>query len=302
MTDQQTATPPPGEGANPATPAAPPATTEAAGAGSGRGLFRQAALERLSVREALDNALRITSAPTWVALGACALALGAALVWAIVGQAPTTVSAVGILLPAAGVVEVNSTATGVVSNVSLGVGVQVAAGQEVATVIGPDGKPSAVDSAVAGTIDEQFVSQGSFVGVGTPIAELLPSSSPMSAVMFVSAAAGKVIHVGMPVNVSPSTAPASQYGTIKGTVSFVSPLPVTQQKIVSLVGQRQGLVSLAAKLGAPLEVIVSLERNGSTASGYQWTSGSGPNFAITPGTILGGSVLVASQAPIKSAF
>ncbi|MDA8297033.1 MAG: HlyD family efflux transporter periplasmic adaptor subunit [Actinomycetota bacterium] len=279
-----------------------PAPSAPVGGPGGAGLFRQQALQKLSVREALDSALRITSGPLWVALAACLLAVGAALAWAIAGQAPTTVSAVGVLLPSAGVIEVHSTATGVVSNMAVGVGVQVAAGQEIATVIGPNGKAMDVDSAVAGTIDEQFVSQGSFVGIGTPIAELLPSDSPLSGVMFVSGAAGKVVQVGMRVDVSPSTAPASQYGTIKGIVNFVSPLPVTQQNVVSLVGERQGLVGLVSKLGTALEVDVTLERNPNTASGYEWSSGSGPDFPITPGTILSGSVRVASEAPIKSAF
>lgn len=265
-------------------------------------LFRSKALERLSVGDSLDSALRVTSRPLWLALATCAIALSAALVWAIFGSAPTTVQAEGVLLPAAGVVEVDSTAAGTVTALDVGVGVQVAAGEEVAEVTTLAGTVVPVDADVSGTVDEQFVSQGSFVGSGTPVAELLPAGSPMSGVMFVNAAAGKVVTVGMKVNISPSTAPAAQYGAIKGTVSFVSPLPVTDAQVQSLVGPRQGLINLASALGAPLEIVVTLQRDLSTPSGYAWTSGNGPNFPVTPGTILSGTVRVSKQRPIQTAF
>ena len=55
----------------------------------------------------------------------------------------------------------------------------------------------------------------------------------------------------------------------------------------------------ATRLGAPLEVVISLKRNPESPSGYAWTSGNGPDFPITPGTILSGSILVANQKPIS---
>jgi HlyD family secretion protein len=131
---------------------------------------------------------------------------------------------------------------------------------------------------------------------------MLPLGSPMSALMFVGAGEGKALRIGMRADISPSTAPSSQYGSMSGVVTYISPLPLTQQRVVSLLGDRPGLVSSVARLGAPLEVAVTLQRNPSTPSGFAWTSGTGPGFQVTPGTLLTGSVTVSQQSPASIAF
>ena len=55
-------------------------------------LFRKAALERLSSPEQLDQLMQITNSKGWVALIALAAILVAALLWAIFGRIPTSVS------------------------------------------------------------------------------------------------------------------------------------------------------------------------------------------------------------------
>ncbi len=281
-----------------------------AGAGSGTeggppgraGMFRQQALQGLSARDTLENLLTITSARLWIALTACAVAIAAAVIWSIAGSAPTSVSGIGIILPASGVVEATALSRGTITDLPIVTGIQVAEGQSLALLQSPAGRTSEVDAPISGTIDEVYVTPGTSVGPGTPIAEMLPLGSPMSALMFVGAGAGKALRVGMRADISPSTASSSQYGTITGVVTDISPLPITQQRLVALLGQRPGLISNIAALGAPLEVTVSLQRNPNTPSGYAWTSGTGPGFDVTPGTLLSGSVLVSEQSPASIAF
>jgi multidrug efflux pump subunit AcrA (membrane-fusion protein) len=259
-------------------------------------MFRQQALTRMSARDTLENLLTITTPRLWLALAACVVAIFAAVIWAVTGTAPTTVNGFGIVLPASGVVNVTALAPGTVTSLPIVTGIQVAQG------LNTQGGATPVDAPVPGTIDQIYVTPGSFVGPGTPVAEMLPLGSPMSALMFVGAAEGKALRVGMSADISPSTAPSSQYGSIRGVVTYVSPLPLTQQRLVTLLGDRPGLVSTVAQLGAPLEVAVTLLRDSGTPSGFAWTSGSGPGFDVTPGTLLTGSVLVSQQSPASIAF
>lgn len=264
-------------------------------------MFRQQALARRSARDTLENLLTITTPRLWLALAACLVAVSAAVIWAVTGSAPTTVNGFGIVLPASGVVNVTALDPGTVTSLPIVTGIQVAQGQTVA-VLSTRGGTTEVDAPVPGTIDQIYVTPGSFVGPGTPVAEMLPLGSPMSALMFVGAGEGKALRVGMAADISPSTAPSSQYGSIRGVVTYISPLPLTQQRLVTLLGDRPGLVATVAQLGAPLEVAVTLLRDSGTPSGFAWTSGSGPGFDVTPGTLLTGSVLVSQQSPASIAF
>src|SRR4051812_28031989 len=58
-------------------------------------LFRQAALDRLSVSEALDTLMTVTGPRSWIALAAIGLLLAAALAWAIGGRLRVDVAADG---------------------------------------------------------------------------------------------------------------------------------------------------------------------------------------------------------------
>ncbi len=270
--------------------------------GGGGGLFRKQARARLEAAEKLDTMLAITSPRLWIILATCIVLIAAGAVWTFLGTAQATVPATGILLPSQGVLDISSSVPGIVSSLPYGVGVQVAAQESIATVTDANGKQFSVNTQVDGTIVAQFVVPGTYVGAGVPIAEIFPANSPISGIMFVSATAGKSIAVGMQADVSPSTAPSAQYGTIVGTVASVSPLPLASNALEQLVGNRPGLLSQVGKLGSVLEVLVTMERDTSTLSGYKWTSGAGPPYPITPGTLLSGQVILASIHPSSIAF
>jgi HlyD family secretion protein len=177
----------------------------------------------------------------------------------------------------------------------------VAAGDPVASVRTADGRQVSVPAPVGGLVDQLYVSTGTFVTTTEPVLEMLPGQRA-AALMFVPVSQGKVIQPGMHANVSPSTAPAAQYGSIKGVVVFVSPLPLTVLRLSLLLGDRPNLLSAIQEAGPSLEVVVALDHDPATPSGYQWTSGIGPPFRITPGTLLTGTVTVSTQHPADVAF
>ena len=98
-------------------------------------IFRKAALERLSSPEQLDRLVTITSPKTWVALLMVGAILVAAIVWSIQGTLPTFVQGNGILISSGGrVANVQATANGIVTEMTVRIGDAVEIGQIVANI------------------------------------------------------------------------------------------------------------------------------------------------------------------------
>lgn len=101
-------------------------------------IFRQVALERLSSPDQLDEALRVTSAHTWLALAGIFVLLGATSIWAWKGSIATTVNGQGIVIRRGGVYNVSSQGAGMVTEVNVQVGDIVGEHQVVARIAQPE--------------------------------------------------------------------------------------------------------------------------------------------------------------------
>jgi HlyD family secretion protein len=102
------------------------------------GIFREAALERLSAPERLDQGLRIVGRPTWVALLALAVLVVGGLIWSVVLRVPVTVPGQGILLSPGGLLDVTADNPGRLLSFSVAVGDKVKAGTAVARLDQPE--------------------------------------------------------------------------------------------------------------------------------------------------------------------
>jgi HlyD family secretion protein len=100
-------------------------------------IFRQAALDRLSSPEQLDQLVQVTTPKGWIALIAACSVLLAATVWSVMGRIPTTISGGGILIKSGGIYDIDVLAMGVVSSIDVAVGDEVEAGQVIALVAQP---------------------------------------------------------------------------------------------------------------------------------------------------------------------
>lgn len=116
-------------------------------------------------------------------------------------------------------------------------------------------------------------------------------------VLYIPSQDGKKIKVGMEALVAPSTVKPQDFGFIKGTVTYVSDFPVTQQGMLTSVKNGQLVQSLLG-MGAPFEVHVKFERDPDSFSGFEWTSANGPDVQINEGTSCMGKVTVKSEPPI----
>lgn len=97
-------------------------------------IYRQTALDRMANPERLDASLALVPRPSWILLGAFAVALMAALAWATLARAPVTVAASGILINRAGLAEIAAAQDGRIQTMLVIPGDAVRIGQPIATI------------------------------------------------------------------------------------------------------------------------------------------------------------------------
>jgi HlyD family secretion protein len=161
-------------------------------------------------------------------------------------------------------------------------------------------KNTNITSPHTGEVIELLTSSGIVVGAGSPLFKIKSNTSSegnLRGVLYVPAQEGKKITVGMQALVVPSTVKPQEHGYIKATVKRVSEFPVTQQGMMASM-QNDQLVNSMLRLGAPFEVVVEIERNAETPSGFSWTSAEGPDISINTGTSCLGKITVNEEAPI----
>src|SRR3954453_18303726 len=118
-------------------------------------LFRQAALERLSSPERLDELMEVATPRTWLALLGLSGMLVAALLWGVFGSVPMLIHADGILIREGSVRTVDAPIAGEVQAVDVRAGDAVEAGQAVARIVEIEGgRATAVTSPYAGRVLE----------------------------------------------------------------------------------------------------------------------------------------------------
>lgn len=153
-----------------------------------------------------------------------------------------------------------------------------------------------VTATEAGEVVSVEVRVGDVLAAGAPIARIDGEGGALQVIGFFEAADGKKIAPGMDVAVSPSTAERALWGTINATVKRVSEFPETLASVNNLLANEQ-LAEQIFSSGPPILVEVELRTNANTPSGLDWSSGDGPPYRITHGTMSAVSVVVRREAP-----
>jgi HlyD family secretion protein len=166
-------------------------------------------------------------------------------------------------------------------------------------------RDSEVRTLHSGRVIALAVASGQVVSAGTRIAILETDNrgkaSVLTSVSFFPVGDGKRIRPGMPVQVTPDSVERQRYGGIVGKVTSVSGLPVTKASAALLVGSSEVVEALLS--GGPyIQVVSELETDAVAASGYKWSSSSGPGLPITPGTVGSTRVTIEGRAPITYLF
>lgn len=268
-------------------------------------IFRREALEHLASSDQLDAPIEITTPKTWVATWALVLFLLVVAAWSVLGRLPLTVQGPGIFLDAP-LKPIPSMAAGQVLEILIKPGDRIREGEIVARLQSVSQFPQTARIDIAapftGTVSHLEVRPGQVVQVGDSLASLSASDSDMKAILYLPVDQGKRVRPGMEARISPSTADESEYGYVLGRVLTVASYPSDQNDMMSVLGNAD-LVKFFVGDGsiyqtAPIKVEVGLERDLSTASGYVWSSGKGPNFGLGPGTVCRANIVVDSNRPI----
>jgi HlyD family secretion protein len=147
-----------------------------------------------------------------------------------------------------------------------------------------------------------MVMEYDYIEEGTTIATMEHLDKPLVSVLFVSDEEAKKIEPGMDVQVSPSIVKKEENGFIRGKVIHVSNYPTTRQQMTSMFGNEQMTNYFMAGNVIPLIIIVKLDSDPVSKSGYKWSSGKEPDFKITSGTICNASIIITQMHPISVIF
>ena len=159
---------------------------------------------------------------------------------------------------------------------------------------------SQVVSKYAGEVVEIAINVGQMVQTGQRLGsmDVTDDSSTLVGMTYFPVEAGKKIEHGMKIQVALDQVERQRFGSILGTVTAVSTFLVTKEGVVSRIGNVEVAHALIAQGRPAIEVVAALEEDISTFSGYKWSSSTGPDLHMTPGTTMTGRVVVEQRAPI----
>ena len=100
----------------------------------------------------------------------------------------------------------------------------------------------------------------------------------------------------MPVRIALATVKREEWGTLLGEVTSISAFPSSPQGMAAVL-QNPLLVQSFGGQTPPFEARIELSR-AETPSGYAWSSGPGPELALSSGTTLRADVAVRQDAPV----
>ncbi len=156
-----------------------------------------------------------------------------------------------------------------------------------------------IRSEFAGRVMEVLATPGQVLAPGTAVLSLQieDPDSTLTSISYFPIADGKKIQPGMRIQVTPDTVERQRFGGILSTVTKVSPLPVTREGALSVIGNPDVVQSLMSS-GAYIEVMARLETDPATFSGYRWSSSRGPNLKMSSGLTHLSRVTIEGRAPI----
>lgn len=149
-----------------------------------------------------------------------------------------------------------------------------------------------------GVVTALSVQNLQIIGAGTEILKLKPLDvDDMIVVFFVPLTDAKKFQPGMEVRLTPSTVNEQEFGHMNGKIISVASSLASTQEMRDRLGDDL-MVSGLQQQGPSLEVIVTINRDANTVSGYEWSNKKGAEIFIGDGTVMNANVITDSKAPI----
>ena len=262
--------------------------------------FRQKAMAKLQSPEALDIPMRFARPQGWLVLAVLAVVVLAGGVWAVTGSLPRKIAAQGILTRLEGSFTLQSPVSGQIASVFVAQGGTFPNGTPMLAVKTANNL-EVVRTVSAGRATAVLAKVGQVVSAGTPLAvieRIDDSADRLVAVLYAPGASAPTIPVGSAVDLVVQSVSSQQFGVLRGKVSGVGQFPESRQQVSEFLGDDQ----LGARFtggGQPLKIIVDLQPASNTASGYTWSSKTGPPYRIDSRTLVTGAIHLSSVRPIN---
>ncbi|MDJ0799204.1 MAG: NHLP bacteriocin system secretion protein [Calothrix sp. MO_167.B12] len=159
---------------------------------------------------------------------------------------------------------------------------------------------SIIKSPHSGCIVEITATKGQYLNPGTRLGTLQTpgTATEMMSVTYFAVEDGKKIRPGMEILITPDTIKRTRFGGIVGKITEVTPFPITSEGANSVVGNPEVVQKIMGEGGGKIEATAQMQLDSETASGYKWSSSSGPQLEISPGTTTTVRVTVEQRKPI----
>lgn len=157
-----------------------------------------------------------------------------------------------------------------------------------------------INSNCTGTVVGIYTQVGQTISQGTQILKVKQDNQvdeKSFILCYVPLADAKKIEVNMKVIATPSTVDEQEYGHMMGKVISVGEYCSNTQEMVSKLGD-EALVNSFQSSGPVIEVIVSLDIDETTMSGYAWSNKKGNDVILTENTFINLKIITAEKAPI----
>lgn len=260
--------------------------------------FRKKALAKLNQRDELDVPAELTRPRTWIALAVVAVLVVAGGIWAMTAELPRKVAASGILTHTEGSFSLQSPVSGQITGVFVNQGDTFPVDAPIFSVeVG--NRVEVVKAITGGRITAMLGKIGQVISAGSELAvveRIDGKDDQLVAVLYVPATDAGQVRKDSQVDLVVHSAPAQEYGVLHGVVQSISQFAESQQQITEFLGDEQLGKQFSAK-GQPLKVVVRL-LPGQTASGYQWSTRSGPPYRIDSRTLVEGALHLPPIKPI----
>jgi len=159
---------------------------------------------------------------------------------------------------------------------------------------------SIVKAPVSGVIQEVRVGRGGVTSVGAVLVTIGSGvADNVEMLVLLSSERRKRVAVGMEAFVMPDGTKREEFGSMRGRVVDVSESEMSHEHIEQILQNAQLTKRLVGDDASALVARVELVPSKTNSSGYEWWSGSGPPYRITPGSVANLDIIVDEVRPIS---